>query len=282
MPWGIAAGSDGALWFTENAANRIGRITTAGAITELPVPTAAAAPTSIAAGPDGNLWITESGASRIARLTPAGVFTEFLLPATTRSFGIAAGPDGALWFTEFDTSRIGRITTSGGLSEFLIPTAETGPLGVAAGPDGNVWFTEFRVAAIGRVVPPPPVPGSAFSTVAPCRILDTRNAAGPWGSPALLANTDRLFTLAGRCGVPTDARALAVNVTVTSASAAGALSFRAAGAILTGATTISYGAGQTRANNAVVAVSAAGDVLVRCAQSSGTVHLVVDVTGWFR
>ena len=38
--YGIAAGPDGALWFTEWSANRIGRITTAGAVTEYPVPTA--------------------------------------------------------------------------------------------------------------------------------------------------------------------------------------------------------------------------------------------------
>ena len=56
----IAAGPDGSLWFTEQVANKIGRITTAGAITEFPIPT----PFSglyggLAAGPDGNLWFTE-------------------------------------------------------------------------------------------------------------------------------------------------------------------------------------------------------------------------------
>jgi len=251
-------------------------------VTEFPIPTASAAPNGIAAGPDGNLWVGESGGSRIARVTTAGAFTEFLLPAATRTFDIAAGGDGALWFTEFDANRIGRITTSGGVSEFLIPTADSGPLGLAAGPDGNLWFTEFKVAAIGRVAPPPAVSGSLFSTVTPCRIVDTRRASGAFGGPALLANTDRLFTLAGSCGVPPDARALAVNVTVTGPTAAGTLSFYAAGTVRTSATTISYGAGQTRANNAVVAAGSGGGVLVRCAQPSGTVHLIVDVDGWFR
>ncbi|HTS03003.1 MAG TPA: hypothetical protein VMN04_10805, partial [Thermoanaerobaculia bacterium] len=86
----------------------------------------------------------------------------------------------------------------------------------------------------------------------------------------------------GSCGVPADARALAVNVTITGPTAAGTLSFHAAGTVLTSATTISYGAGQTRANNAVVAAGEGGGVLVRCAQASGTVHLIVDVNGWFR
>jgi virginiamycin B lyase len=49
---GIAAGSDGALWFSEGADNLIGRITTAGVVTEDPVPTAASGPYRITTGPD--------------------------------------------------------------------------------------------------------------------------------------------------------------------------------------------------------------------------------------
>jgi virginiamycin B lyase len=64
-PSGITAGPDGALWFTESAGNKIGRITTSGTITELTVPTAASNPTGIAAGPDGNLWFTERDANKI-------------------------------------------------------------------------------------------------------------------------------------------------------------------------------------------------------------------------
>ena len=53
LPSGIAAGSDGAIWFAEFGGNRIGRITPAGAITEFPIPTPESGPTLLAAGPDG-------------------------------------------------------------------------------------------------------------------------------------------------------------------------------------------------------------------------------------
>src|SRR5213083_803391 len=56
---GITSGPDGALWLTETGANKIGTITTHGAITEYPVPSSG--PEDIAAGPDGNLWFTEYG-----------------------------------------------------------------------------------------------------------------------------------------------------------------------------------------------------------------------------
>ncbi len=41
-----------------------------------------------------------------------------------------------------------------------------------------------------------------FYTLSPCRVVDTRNPAGPQGGPALPAHASRTFTLAGQCGVP--------------------------------------------------------------------------------
>src|SRR5207244_6293981 len=60
---------DGNLWFTENSANRLGTITTAGVVDDVPVPTAASGPHGIAAGPDGKIWFTEFDAGRIGRAT---------------------------------------------------------------------------------------------------------------------------------------------------------------------------------------------------------------------
>jgi hypothetical protein len=54
------------LWFTENQANKVGRITTAGNITEYTLPTADNSPNSITTGPDGNLWLTAPGVSSLA------------------------------------------------------------------------------------------------------------------------------------------------------------------------------------------------------------------------
>jgi virginiamycin B lyase len=72
-PIGITAGPDGALWFTEGPANRIGRITTDGRITEYPVPSPNSSPYHIVSGPDGALWFTQIMGNRIGRaqLRPA-------------------------------------------------------------------------------------------------------------------------------------------------------------------------------------------------------------------
>src|SRR6266487_2029527 len=156
-PVGITAGPDGNLWFTETATNKIGRITTGGAITEFTLPTTCGSsggcgPYAITAGPDGNLWFTET-VGKIGRITTAGSITEFHIK-TKNSFpaGITAGPDGNLWFTEFNVNTIGRITPSGSFpGAFGIPTAKSGPRGITAGPDGNLWFVEQNASKIGRI-----------------------------------------------------------------------------------------------------------------------------------
>src|SRR6266542_5309672 len=79
-PWNITTGPDGALWFTELDANKIGRITIGGAITEYTVPTASAGPYGITAGSDGALWFTESNFSKIGRITTSGTITEYDAP----------------------------------------------------------------------------------------------------------------------------------------------------------------------------------------------------------
>jgi hypothetical protein len=45
--------------------------------------------------------------------------------------------------------------------------------------------------------------------------------------------------------------------------------------------TVNYVAGQTRANNAITPLGAAGALAVYVGQSSGNVHVIIDVNGYF-
>ena len=118
-------------------------------------------------------------------------------------------------------------------------------------------------------------------TLAPCRVLDTRNANGPLGGPALVAGADRTFVFTGQCGIPAEATSVSVNVAVTQSTAGpGFLTLYPAGSALPLAATINYAAGQTRANNAAVALGAGGAITVHCGQGSGTAHVIVDVNGY--
>ncbi len=122
---------------------------------------------------------------------------------------------------------------------------------------------------------------TSFYTLTPCRILDTRDPAGPWGGPALAAGATRVFTIAGRCSVPLAAKSVSVNVTVTQPTAPGHL-ILFPGGTPPGVSTINFRSGQTRANNAIVPLSASGMLSVADGQSSGTTHFILDVNGYFQ
>src|ERR1700722_3133146 len=101
VPTGIVAGPDGALWFTNAEASSIGRITTAGAVTNFP-----------GAGIDD----------------PQGIAGGVAGSST-------AGPNGSLWFVNYYNNSIGEITTSGAVTNYTAPSI-SGPWGITVGPDG--------------------------------------------------------------------------------------------------------------------------------------------------
>jgi len=127
------------------------------------------------------------------------------------------------------------------------------------------------------------VPNTAlnFYSIAPCRIVDTRTANGPLGGPALGAGAVRDFNLRGTCGVPAEATAVSINVTVVSPGSSGLVRF-SPGCAPQGVSNLSFGVNQTRANNAVLALGAAGQLTANAQMTSGTVHLVIDVNGYYR
>jgi virginiamycin B lyase len=143
-PKAIAIGPNGTVWFTETYG--IGRITTDGKITEIPVP---AGTVGITVGPDRAIWFTEAG-DRIGRIATDGKITETRTPTEgSVPSGIAIGPDGALWFAETVANKIGRIGSNGEILEIPLPTPLSKPQEVVAGRDGTLWFTEPGTAKIG-------------------------------------------------------------------------------------------------------------------------------------
>jgi hypothetical protein len=126
------------------------------------------------------------------------------------------------------------------------------------------------------------VPAVDFYTVSPCRVFDTRQVTGPTGGAPLACGGDRDFTIVGgTCGVPSGAKAVSLNVTVTAPSAQGNVRLFASGAPAPLVSSLNYLAGQTRANNAIAPLSAGGLIAARC-EPSGTVHVIVDVNGYFQ
>lgn len=149
-PFGIAGGSDGAVWFTNRGNASIGRITTAGVVTNYTDPTLGNV-TGMVAGPDGALWFTDTNSASIGRITTSGHVTRFTDHSIVSPDEITVGPDGALWFTN-DNGTVGRITTSGTVTSTHF--AKVAPVnGVGTGPDGAVWVTRASLTqgSISRI-----------------------------------------------------------------------------------------------------------------------------------
>ena len=121
------------------------------------------------------------------------------------------------------------------------------------------------------------VPNLDFYTLIPCRAFDTRT------SVPLPSGTTIAFQIAGTCGVPASAKALAINVTVVGPTADGFVKLWPAGLPEPETSTINFGTAMTRANNAMVTLAGDGSGTIAVAAflaDSGSVHLIIDVTGY--
>lgn len=119
-----------------------------------------------------------------------------------------------------------------------------------------------------------------YYAVTPCRLVDTRNPAGINGGPALSTAT-RDFQVRGFCGVPVGAKAVSLNVTVTGASTSSWLTIWPSGTAKPFVSTINFDTSSPAlANGAIVGVSTnTNDLSV--ANAIGSVHVILDVTGYF-
>ncbi|MBK9087597.1 MAG: VCBS repeat-containing protein [Holophagales bacterium] len=135
----------------------------------------------------------------------------------------------------------------------------------------------------GLLSPSSPL-SSSFFTLTPCRVFDTRETTGPAaGSPALAAGSRRVFPMAGKCGIPSDAKALSINVTVTQAGAAGDVKITPGDQLTTVSSTLSFGVGRTRASVTLMRLSTDGAGTIAATNTApAAVHLIVDVNGYFR
>lgn len=115
----------------------------------------------------------------------------------------------------------------------------------------------------------------------PCRILDTRNPAGPYGGPSIGAQRIRTFFVLGVCGIPADARSLSVNLTGVNSTANGSLRLFGGMGPSSNGFVLLYTAGQTRASAAMVRLGA-GQLSIENSQFTGSTDVILDVSGYLK
>ena len=148
-PYSIVAGTDGNLWFTQNNANSIARLTPDGCLSEFVIPSIDCG-ASIIAAVDNGAWFTEYNADKIAFIDFKGSITEYCLAGKFSPYGITVDNEEAIWFTCMASNQIGR-KTSKGITYFNLPTPKSYPSFIAFGHDGGLWFTQNQGNRIGRI-----------------------------------------------------------------------------------------------------------------------------------
>ena len=222
-PTGIAAGSDGAMWFTDTRRPEGSGASRSPEVTRFTEGLSTDSRRFASPGPDGNLWFTEkptragSGASRRRGSSGVGTRRRRCRPGSPRDPTATSGsPAGqgrphrphharrgegltsGLTKRSAPTSitaapdglwftesvrRIGRITPAGVITEFPLPGAGA-PLEITSGPDGNLWFTVGgEPGQVGRITPSGDVAFPAWPQ-AQTRRASSRAATGRSTSPS--------------------------------------------------------------------------------------------------
>ena len=133
--------------------------------------------------------------------------------------------------------------------------------------------------SLPRLITVAPSTGLDFYTLLPCRVFDSRS-----GAP-LSSGVPRLINVVGSgCGIPANARSVALNVTVVGATGAGHVSLYPGNYPEPSTSTVNFTAGVVRANDAVLPIATDGTgtlAATAVVSGNGIVDVIVDASGYF-
>ncbi|HEX5719845.1 MAG TPA: hypothetical protein VF179_27065 [Thermoanaerobaculia bacterium] len=235
---------------------------------------AAGAPTTLATGNTFDSRISADGrfvsfATATTNLVPgqagpAGTFNAFVYDRVTGANRLLSGAGGSSNQTGNDFSNQPLLSADGSVAAFSSSASNLVEEDYLGAQDIFLFTT--------------PAAGTDFFTVTPCRVLDTRSG------PAPVSGTPRLVMVAGTCGIPATARSVAVNITAVQPTGSGYLAAYPGYLESTGTSTVSFQAGAVRASSAILPLALNGTGTLSLDPSvagGGTVHMVLDVSGWF-
>jgi len=149
----------------------------------------------------------------------------------------------------------------------------------------------FAAATIVAVSTASAIGPLQFYSVTPCRLLDTRDQIGVDGGPALSNGVTRSFAVYGSnaraCGIDVMAMAVSLNVTVVTPTYYGHLTVWPYNTDLPVVSTINFpGQEPAIANGAIVPLTVDSSFQISARPTlggaGGNVHLIIDITGYFK
>jgi Fibronectin type III domain/Carbohydrate binding domain len=232
-----------------------------------------------------------------ASQTPAAPPPSAVVPAAPRSLSSVAG-DGSVLVSWVAPVSDGGSTVSGyrvTQSPGGVVRMVSGLSSVFTGLTNGTAYT-FKVAALNAVgagsevsvsaTPlgslPPVVLAVAFGPLVPGRLLDSRSGSATVdgqfaGIGQRAAGSVTELQVTGRHGVPVDASAVVLNVTVTDPKAAGYVTVWPCGSPQPNASNLNFDTGVTIPNAVITKIGAGGKV---CLFTTAATHLITDINGY--
>jgi len=131
----------------------------------------------------------------------------------------------------------------------------------------------------GYFVPATDPTALAFYPITPCRVSDTRGAAGSLGGPSLAGGQKRGFPiLSSACNIPATAQAYSLNFAAVPKGPLGYLTVWASGQTQPLVSSLNAVTGTVTANAAIVPAGAGGSIDIF---ASNATDLVIDINGYF-
>ena len=193
---------------------------------------------------------------------------------TAKDTVLSQGPGGSAVLVDPATKTVEIRDAAARVVGQVVADGSAGPL-VVVGTGTLAWVrkgTPGDEVVVGTMPTAPVADGLGFVPITPTRMLDTRTTNQPLGAGAV-----REVALAA--AVPAQAQAVALNVTAVDASTATFLRVWPKDQPMPGTSNLNATPGSTVAVAVVSSVSTDRKVMVR--NNAGSVHLVVDVTGYY-
>ena len=191
-------------------------------------------------------------------------------------------PTGTVAFTSNGTtiSGCGAVPLNSGTAHCVTSSLPVGTDIVVATYSGDSNYSPSSGSVVQIVNPVPQA--LQFVTLSPCRVVDTRGANGTFGGPPLQGNQARAFPLAegdNPCGIPANAVAYSLNVTVVPPGRLSYLTIWPSGEGQPIVSTLNSPDGRTKANAAIIpAGTPNGSVSVFV---TNTTNVLLDINGYF-
>jgi virginiamycin B lyase len=152
------ATADGAIWYSGQTANVLGRLDPkTGEIKEYHPKSPHIGPHGLVEDKDGNIWFTANNAGLIGKLDPkTGDVTEYAMPdpEARDPHTLVFDQSGIIWFTVQQGNMVGRLDPKTGEIKLVTsPTANSRPYGIKVNSKGIPVFVEFGANKIATIDP---------------------------------------------------------------------------------------------------------------------------------